>query len=206
VDYVDYAHYVLHQQRGESDSRRYSHRFIREELMPYHNPLPTRASKRAVSEFAEEVAAEVNYEAGMPIEGLVADLEGAITYRNAVGPRPESIQVEPNRSFEIFLPTMTSMSRDRFTIAHELGHLFLHFPIVQEANPNDGMIAYRWVDDTNPDLQRCEWEANWFAAAFTMPEALFTQLYTASDLSIAASVFGVSEQAVRIRAKSLGLS
>lgn len=173
--------------------------------MPYHKPLPTRASKKAVSDFAEEVAVQVNYEPGMPIEGLVADLNGGITYRNAVGDRPESIQVEPDRQFQIFLPTMTSMARDRFTIAHELGHVFLHFPIVQSAYPGSGMVAYRWVEDMDADLQRCEWEANWFAAAFTMPEKRFREASNMAGVSGAAAYFGVSEQAARVRAKSLGL-
>ncbi|PWE55442.1 ImmA/IrrE family metallo-endopeptidase [Metarhizobium album] len=168
--------------------------------MKYHNPLPTGASKRAVSDFAEEVADEVNYQPGMPIEHLVADLNGYISYRNAVGDKPESILIEPDRSFEIFLPTMTSMARNRFTIAHELGHLFLHFPLVSEEFPGDGMRAYRWIEGND---QRCEWEANWFAAAFTMPEAMFRKIVDEEGIDAAARFFGVSGQAARVRAKGL---
>lgn len=172
----------------------------------YHDPLPTRAAKRQVSEFAEQVARELKYQPGLPIEVLVSEVAGSITYRNAVGDKPESIVVEPDGDFEIFLPTMTSMSRDRFTIAHELGHLYLHFPLVRQAYPGDGMRAYRWVDDSDADLQRCEWEANWFAAAFTMPETLFRQLIGAIGLELTASELGVSEKAARVRSKSLGIA
>lgn len=172
----------------------------------YHDPLPTRAAKKQVYDFAERVAEELDYQPGLPIEAVVSQAEGSITYRNAVGDKPESILVEPDGEFEIFLPTMTSMSRDRFTIAHELGHLYLHFPLVQRIHPGDGMRAYRWVDDSDEDLQRCEWEANWFAAAFTMPEQLFRELVDSDGIEIAAIELGVSERAARVRARTLGIA
>jgi Zn-dependent peptidase ImmA (M78 family) len=34
-------------------------------------------------------------------------------------------------------------------------------------------FATRWVDETNENLKRAEWEANWFAAAFLMPSGAF---------------------------------
>jgi len=39
----------------------------------------------------------------------------------------ESLRVEDDGSFTIFVPPYTSSRRDRFTIAHELGHYFLHY-------------------------------------------------------------------------------
>jgi Zn-dependent peptidase ImmA (M78 family) len=99
---------------------------------------------------------------------------------------------------------MTSAQRDRFTIAHELGHFFLHFPKVQSAHPDDGMKAYRWVESSDTTNQRCEWEANWFAASFLMPETLFRKLYV-NDIAHCAAAFDVSEKACKVRASSLGL-
>lgn len=172
----------------------------------YENPIPTRASKANVWAFAEEIAHNLGFEPGNPIEPIVAEIGGRISYDNPIDEDiPETIRVEPSSQFEIFLPALTSATRDRFTIAHELGHLFLHFPLVQEAHPGKGMRATRWVDATDPDLERCEWEANWFAASFVMPAVAFEDAYKNLDITDVASIFGVSQKAVEIRAKSLQL-
>ncbi|MDM9623037.1 ImmA/IrrE family metallo-endopeptidase [Rhizobium sp. S96] len=174
-------------------------------MVVYKEPEPTRASKANVSAFAESIARHVGYEPETSIEILVSKLGGGIAYRNPVGDKPESIVVEPSGMFKIFLPTMTSMGRDKFTIAHELGHYFLHFPKIHAVDPTAGMKAYRWVEDDNPDLQRCEWEANWFAAAFVMPTEIFTRLFREGGKTKVVSVLGVSPKAAEVRAGSLGL-
>ncbi len=97
------------------------------------------------------------------------------------------------------------MERDRFTIAHELGHLFLHYPQFKASNPSIPMKATRWVDASDPEQQRAEWEANWFAAAFLMPGGAFSACWR-GVVRDAASRFAVSTQAAEIRAKDLGLS
>ena len=135
-------------------------------------------------------------------------LGGRISFNEKVRPDadyPESIIVQSSGEFQIFLPTVTTEERDRFTIAHELGHLFLHFPKVRENYPDFAMVATRRVDQTKVDQQRAEWEANWFAAAFLMPKEVFRQTF--SDLGVAHSAvhFGVSQSAVEVRANTLGL-
>lgn len=174
-------------------------------MVNYRDPKPTRASKKTISQFAENVARAIGFQAGTAIEPLVSNLRGSIAYRNAVGDKPESILVEPDGSFRIFLPTMTSMNRDKFTIAHELGHYYLHFPLIKHEFPLDGMRAYRWVDDANADLQRCEWEANWFAASFVMPSDEFKELFASGGISKVVNALGVSERAAKVRAETLGL-
>lgn len=67
------------------------------------------------------------------------------------------------------------------------------------------MRATRWVDDSDPDLQRCEWEANWFAASFVMPESRFRASFNQGGVPAVVSEFGVSEKAAMVRAKSLDL-
>ena len=64
------------------------------------------------------------------------------------------------------------------------------------------MKATRKVDGSNNDLRRCEWEANWFASAFLMPEQLFKDAYKQKNAS---GVFGVTQSAVEVRAKALGI-
>ncbi|WP_063921329.1 ImmA/IrrE family metallo-endopeptidase [Bradyrhizobium sp. DOA1] len=171
-------------------------------------PEPIRASKASVWAHAEKVATALNFAPGNSIEPLVARLGGRLLYRNELrsgGAIPESIVVRASNDFTIYLPTMTSPERDRFTIAHELGHLFLHYPRVKKLHPGAEMVATRWVDEDDKDQQRAEWEANWFAAAFLMPKAEFEKAYWDDDMEELAERFAVSVQAAEVRAKSLGL-
>jgi len=170
-------------------------------------PAPIRVSRAGIWNFAEAAATKLNFRPGDSIEPLVSRLGGRIEYKDVpgTGEVPESIVVRSARDFTIFLPTMTSPGRNRFTIAHELGHLFLHYPGVKRQTPNARMVARRWVDENDVDQQRAEWEANWFAAAFLMPREIFTSTYNRRGARDAAVVFGVSVQSAQIRAKSLGL-
>ena len=98
--------------------------------------------------------------------------------------------------------------RKRFSIAHELGHHFLHLV-------EDGEIVDKRVDmfrEKQPTLS--EWspqrlkevEANWFAAALLMPEELVRSEWAASPNVVAlARVFNVSEEAMGYRVDALDL-
>lgn len=114
----------------------------------------------------------------------------------------DAIVVEPDKSFVIRLSSETGALRDNFTIAHELGHLLLHWPKVRKAHDGCGMRATRRVDESQDSLVRCEWEANWFASAFLMPEADFREAYS---VGVASETFGVTQAAVEVRAKTLGI-
>ncbi|MET3899033.1 hypothetical protein ABIB57_002985 [Devosia sp. UYZn731] len=171
-------------------------------------PEPTWAPKERVHAFAEAIAKQVSLEVGDPIVPLVARLGGHIEYRDTPSNKyPESIIVREPNEFTIFLPTMTSVERDRFTIAHELGHLFLHFPVVRKKNPHCMMMATRWVDETNDSLKRTEWEANWFAAGLLMNAVKFREAFSSYDGDIPkiAALFAVSESAADVRKQALGL-
>jgi predicted transcriptional regulator len=173
-------------------------------------PIATNAAKSLIHRFAEEVAKHVGLNPGDPLQSVVERLGGRISYHSPFVPQgsaPPSIEVESPHKFVIHIPSTTSPQRDRFTIAHELGHLFLHYPMVQKEHPGQPMIATRWVDQSDFSQQRAEWEANWFAAGFLMPEAEFRDAFRAHGdrLVPVATLFDVSEQAANVRAKSLGL-
>lgn len=174
-------------------------------------PIPTQASKARISAFAENLASRLGFSPGDVLEPLVARLGGQILYRNPAalpGRRaPESIRVYSDRAFVIYLPSTTSVERDRFTVAHELGHLFLHFPMVLRSRPGACMVATRWVDESDKVQQRAEWEANWFAAAFLMPSEPFESAFRkkGGNLSKVASLFRVSGRAAEVRAINLNL-
>ncbi|MDE1567097.1 ImmA/IrrE family metallo-endopeptidase [Aquabacter sp. P-9] len=172
------------------------------------HPSPLGASKAAVFSFAEDVAKRVKYEIGEDMWAFVSRMGGRISFHEDVRPDddlPESIIVQPNGEFQIFLPTVTTVERDRFTIAHELGHLFLHFPKVKRDHPGCAMVATRKIKPGDPDQQRAEWEANWFAAAFLMPAESFRDHCRQHGIGSAATKFGVSHVAAEVRARTLGL-
>lgn len=173
-------------------------------------PIPTNAPKATIHGFAEQVAERLGFGPGDSMEPLVARLGGRVEYRAPIISQnrlPESIVVETPHKFTIYVASITSPERDRFTIAHELGHLFLHFPLVAQQHPGAVMAATRWVDETDKVQQRAEWEANWFAAAFLMPGSKFRAAFAecSGNLPRLASRFGVSSPAAEIRAKTLSL-
>jgi len=98
-------------------------------------------------------------------------------------------------------------ARQRFTIAHELGHYFLH------PKKKTFVDYYR---DNKKNLIRKPWEvqANMFAAAILMPrkylEKDFTQLakegFFEEDLKFLADKYKVSEEAMNFRLINLKLS
>ena len=130
-------------------------------------------------------------------------MEGMETVRKLCGddwrnPAPTGeIQVSGPGKFKIWLSPYTAPARDVFTIAHELGHYFLHSKI--------GKIPIEVRREGN---NRVEWEANCFAASFLLPETAFREAWTTHNRNIdmVAAQFGVSTSVVSIRAKRLELA
>lgn len=90
-------------------------------------------------------------------------------------------------------------NRQRFTIAHELGHFFRH-----RGNQTE-FTDYHFF--RNAESNPMEIEANAFAGELLMPEASFKEMARTFNGSIEAlaNYFGVSSLAVRVRAKTLGM-
>ncbi|HLP45187.1 MAG TPA: ImmA/IrrE family metallo-endopeptidase, partial [Candidatus Kapabacteria bacterium] len=78
-------------------------------------------------------------------------------------------------SFKITLNANNPNTRSNFTIAHELGHLFLHMGYLVDSerwkniNKYTDSVYYRFGNDEE------ELEANEFAAAFLMPEKTYRE-------------------------------
>lgn len=157
---------------------------------------PANLSNAAIAAYAERIGEHHKiYTAGRAnLEALVTKLGGTWAY----GDGSESTMVwEPGR-FEIFLPHFTSRSRDRFTIAHELGHYFLHYRYPDHEGP---MVFHRGSSN------RAETEANVFASALLMPAEHFRRAWTANDGDAweVANHFEVSAAAANVRAQVLSL-
>lgn len=132
------------------------------------------------------------------VEQIVEQLGGSIEVRFDGDRYPESLHVATNGSFTVFVPSNTSMLRDRFTIAHELGHLWLHH----------NELATEPVSFHRYGSSREETEANAFAGALLMPEAEFRDAWHqhGGNLSKVARHFQVSQSAADVRRQVLGLT
>lgn len=168
-------------------------------------PKALGASKAGVEKFAEDLANKIGFGPGDSIEELVQRIGGRLVVGSS-GDGDEdsgSVIARDVNDFEIYVSRHTSLKRDRFTIAHEIGHLILHFAAAKQAGAV--MRATRNVDPNDREQQRAEWEANWFAAAFLMPSNEFKASVKEGGVASAASKFGVSRLAAEIRAKNLNI-
>lgn len=114
-------------------------------------------------------------------------------------------------------------NRQRFTIAHEIGHFVLHhtalvnrlfvdekFAVYKRSGASTAAEYLGLDSTTTPSEER---EANQFASALLMPESRLRSyledrqltVLDDSDLSALARAFGVSEQAMTLRATRLEL-
>ncbi|HSK74450.1 MAG TPA: ImmA/IrrE family metallo-endopeptidase [Pyrinomonadaceae bacterium] len=100
-------------------------------------------------------------------------------------------------------------NRKRFSIAHELGHHFLH--LFEDGEIIDTEVDLFRFETTETELEsykkRREVQANQFAAALLMPADLLRKYFyeKTSDLAALAEIFKVSEEAMGYRLNQLGL-
>lgn len=161
-------------------------------------PKPCNLPGKEIEQIGSRVASMLDYEIGSELEPIVKRLGGHIEYQDVdawLKDRSDEIVVKLNGSFVIYLSNFSGLLRDRFTIAHEIGHFVLH--------SNMGKLPIR-VQRHGTGL--IETEANRFAAGFLMPEDEFKKAAARTrDPEQLASIFRVSSSAVEIRLKSLRL-
>jgi len=127
-------------------------------------------------------------------EALSDDISGNIT--------------RDGEDFVITINARHPKTRQRFTLAHELGHFILHRRRL--AHGTNDTRAYRAdpaADVYNDQIKRRhETEANQFAASLLMPEDLVIKAYQTfrgNDPGALADFFGVSRAAMEIRLEEL---
>lgn len=111
-----------------------------------------------------------------------------------------AIQKHPQFGYTILVNESDIAVRQRFTIAHELGHFFLHMD--KDAQENKIITSFRM--DSSPK----ERQANAFAANLLMPESLVRQEHARMVIPVSdslADIFRVSKQAMRFRLDELEL-
>lgn len=158
---------------------------------------PSNRSRAYIEGLAGRVAQKLDCSAGANLEEIVTKrLGGEIKVQNPAESEEEgSVVVEGEGDFTIFLSPYIGRLRNRFTIAHELGHYFLHSKMGEEP-----------IRVIREGSGRGEWEADWFAIGLLMPEKEFREaardLHSVEEL---AARFDVSTHLARTRKESLGL-
>ena len=141
------------------------------------------------------------------IEDVVRQLGGNVEESSNVSFAADGSVIKRGDSFSIVVSPFQSEERKKFTIAHELGHLFLHmgYQINEELwNEQENLTYYRSGESA------VEYQANEFAAALLMPQKKYKEImdrYTEGNIVYTGKVaeyFGVSVSAASNRGKFLG--
>ncbi len=123
-------------------------------------------------------------------------ISGAIRYKK-----------EENK-FEILVNKNDIKSRQRFTVAHELGHYFLHQNFLKSEEIHVD-IMYRSINNDKAnieDLRRKEKEVDYFAGALLMNRTLLEKMHKENNsIKELAEIFDVSISAMTVRLDILGL-
>jgi|GEM_PF-323146 len=160
-------------------------------------PKETGWKKRSIDQLGEKAAKALECDPGADLVAIVKSLGGKVVY----GPVDRTgstgfleVSKTSDDKFTIALSPYPGHYRNRFTIAHELGHYFLHSKAGEQE-----LYATRQAGS------RVEWEANWFAAAFLMPSEYFVKEWNQSGGSIGHLIdrFQVSGGAIEIRRDTL---
>lgn len=170
----------------------------------FSKPAQSGLSKADVQKLAENIASQVGYNPGDDIFDVLKKLGGRYRYLDLSKDTDSdsgSLYVHGEGNFEVVIATNTSVVRDRFTIAHEIGHYILHYIY----NKRSGKQVLLPMSATRYGSDRIEWEANWFAASFLMPVDKFKESYARNngDVEEVSKEFGVSFQAAKVRAESI---
>ncbi len=162
-----------------------------------------------INELAKDILTV--YEINTPIddiESVVKKIGGRIGESNQLGFLTDGTIEKEADSFSIIIPASQASSvRRNFTVAHELGHLFLHmgYQIDEELWENSDNVVFNRRGNSEREL-----EANEFAAAFLMPAEEYIRVADKFSegntvfIKKVAEYFNVSVEAASYRGKWLG--
>lgn len=123
---------------------------------------------------------------------LEKNVSGAIRYN------------KEKENFEILVNKNDTRERKRFTIAHEIGHFFLHKEILMSDEIHID-IMYRMPNE-DEEQKRREKDVDYFAGALLMNKTLLTKMYNENNtITELAGIFDVSVSAMTVRLDILGL-
>jgi len=161
---------------------------------------------REISGQSEELALDVSKLVGY-FKGEIAEEK----LEEGISGKIIKLDEKEGKYFKIITEKEEGEQRCRFTIAHELGHLFIHMGFATEPAKwkeineyvDSGFYRYGYSEE--------EYEANEFAGSLLMPEEKYKELVgkykkrSSVDITKLASDFDVSLDATLTRGKWLGI-
>ena len=168
---------------------------------PHNAPKPTGYKQSEIEQIASLVAKAVGFLPGNDLTPLVEKLGGQFRYLDTeeyfFKGGTARIVIDSPGKFVISLHKLGGLFNNRFAIAHELGHYFLHSKMGQIP-----ITATHSEKSVSPE----EWEATVFAAALLMPRSEVKRLSNQhlSDYDLSAT-FSVSPEAVSHWKKMIGV-
>jgi Zn-dependent peptidase ImmA (M78 family) len=165
------------------------------------NKIPDENDKKFIIDFIQKDGVKYLKEIG--------DKYNITLYATAVGDGNICYNDESN-CFEIYLNEQKAGTRrQRFTLAHEFGHFFLHQDAIKQYKSLDrGDLCDVTDKKERSNKVKMEKEANNFAAAILMPSRQFIKYFYEQKglINRVADYFLVSIDAAQIRAAKLGLT
>lgn len=169
--------------------------------MIYEYAKPTFLSKQVIDSMAQNLARHLGYK---NLGSVLAVLGGEIKYKDFWTTKDSKSFTAANNKFVVYVAASDAPNRDRYTIGNGIGHYVLHY-LWHKDNTLDfdkvGVYCDRYDDS------RVEWEANWFAAGFLMPQDDFKDCFKnySGDLCKLSQVFNLPMKIVQARAVGLKL-
>lgn len=143
-------------------------------------------------------------ERGIPVdvEGLARELGIQVTTATLPDDVSGKIECELDRACTMIVNAGHSVTRRRFTIAHEIAHFVLHRDLIGDGVIDDGLYRSATLSGT------VERQANRYAASILMPQQFVRAFWSRGIRSPQelATAFGVSPAVAEIRIAELGLS
>jgi Zn-dependent peptidase ImmA (M78 family) len=165
------------------------------------NSMPiSRARRKELNRAAERIRNILDIDNPSELARAVEELGGSVVF-DRESQYEATVQKTPD-SFVIHLNPDMPPNRRSFSIAHELGHLFVHmgYPSPERWNGVSDYSPLKREGYTDEEI-----EANEFAAGLLMPETEFRNAYNEDNIDELAEKFGVSRAAAETRAKWLEL-
>lgn len=172
----------------------------------------TSTKRKQINTLAESIREELKLTSPVNLEEAIEILNGNLKYIDSPIDNKIEAKIEKDGdSFTIQVQQKEPQTRVNFSIAHEIGHLFLHMGYLinpemwEETGEYNDSVYYRF------GYSEEEYEANEFAGAFLMPRAEFLSILEDSkiesrvDIENIANHFNVSKEAVLIRGRWLGV-
>lgn len=158
-------------------------------------------TKNEIENMSEMILAELNFSDTNAVDVIkVAKELGFTVYKSKFEKDDiDGIVINSTEEKSIHVNESQIHQRQRFTIAHEIGHIVLH----HDMDANYEMVDYRI---SGGEFDQKEFEANSFAAALLMPKEKVTQVWNdLRDVDDVADLFQVSKRAASIRLMNLEL-